>query len=63
MMLATFLFASDCVTQAMYFGRYVEVGVESPPVWRVASSCIDGDLPKALHAIRGDNFFTGTNAL
>ena len=54
MMLATFLFASDCATQAMYFGRYVEVGVESPPVWRVASSCIDGDLPKALHAIHGD---------
>ena len=54
MMLATFLFASDCATQAMYFGRYVEVGVESPPVWRVASSCIDGDLPKALHAIHGE---------
>ena len=53
-MLATFLFASDCATQAMYFGRYVEVGVEAPPVWRVASSCIDGDLPKALHAVQGE---------
>ena len=53
-MLATFLLASDCATQAMYFGRYVEVGVESPPIWRVASSCIDDDLPKALHAIHGD---------
>ena len=49
-----FLLASDCATQAMYFGRYVEVGVESPPIWRVASSCIDGDMPKALHAIQGD---------
>ena len=57
-MLATFLLASDCATQAMYFGRYVEVGVESPPVWRVASSCIDGDLPKTLHAIHGDQLIS-----
>ena len=54
MLLPTLLLASDCATQAMYFGRYVEVGVEAPPVWRVASSCIDGDLPKALHAIQGE---------
>ncbi|MBL21528.1 MAG: hypothetical protein CMJ37_01600 [Phycisphaerae bacterium] len=54
MLLPILLLVSDCATQAMYFGRYVEVGVESPPVWRVASSCIDGDLPQALHAVHGD---------
>ncbi|MAW41055.1 MAG: hypothetical protein CMJ30_01410 [Phycisphaerae bacterium] len=54
MMLATFLLASDCAMQAMYFGRYVEVGVQDPPVWRVASSCIDADLPQSLHAVHGE---------
>ena len=54
MLLSTLLLASDCATQAMYFGRYVEVGVEAPPVWRVASSCIDGSLPQTLHAIQGE---------
>ena len=54
MLLPTLLLASDCATQAMYFGRYVEVGVEAPPVWLVASSCIDGSLPQTLHAIQGE---------
>ena len=56
-MLATFLLTSDCAMQAMFFGRYVEVGLENPPVWTVGSACTNAELPKSLHAIQGDQHF------